>query len=413
MLSCGLLGEKLGHSYSPQIHSLMADYEYKLYEKTPEQLEDFLKKGQWNGLNVTIPYKKTVFGFCDNVSSLAQKTGSINTLVKDGQGRIYGDNTDAFGFERLMAKNGIDPAGMKTLILGNGGACASVKAVLEMKGADVCVISRKGKDNYNNLDLHKDVRLIVNTTPVGMYPDTDKSPVDLRLFPKCEAVLDIIYNPARTKILMQAEELGIKCANGLYMLSAQAKRSSELFAGGQLPDKIIDEITDRLSYEMQNIVLIGMPGSGKSTVAESLAKLTGRDIAELDEEFTRKYGISPAQCLKENEEGYFRQLESEVIREFSKKSGMILSTGGGCVTVPANYPLLHQNSVIIWIRRDLEKLPTEGRPLSQKNNLEDMYRLRKPLYEKFADHAVDNDTDADETANRILKQLYEDPFMCD
>ena len=212
MMRCGLLGEKLGHSYSPAIHAQLADYAYGLYEVAPEDLPAFLTGGDFDALNVTIPYKKAVIPYCAELSPIAQKLGSVNVLVRRADGTLYGDNADAFGFEYLVRHSGIDVAGQKALVLGNGGASATIQAVLEQLGARVTVISRHGPDNYDNLDRHADARVIVNTTPVGMYPNTGRAAVDLRQFPQCAGVLDIVYNPARTALLLQAESLGIPCA---------------------------------------------------------------------------------------------------------------------------------------------------------------------------------------------------------
>ena len=236
MMRCGLLGEKLGHSYSPAIHAQLADYAYGLYEVAPEDLPAFLTGGDFDALNVTIPYKKAVIPYCAELSPIARRLGSVNVLVRRADGTLYGDNADAFGFEYLVRHSGIDVAGQKALVLGNGGASATIQAVLEQLGAHVTVISRHGPDNYENLDRHADAHVIVNTTPVGMYPNTGRAAVDLRQFPQCAGVLDIVYNPARTALLLQAESLGIPCAGGLYMLVAQAKRSCEVFT-----DTVIDD----------------------------------------------------------------------------------------------------------------------------------------------------------------------------
>ena len=259
MMRCGLLGEKLGHSYSPAIHAQLADYAYGLYEVAPEDLPAFLTGGDFDALNVTIPYKKAVIPYCAELSPIARRLGSVNVLVRRADGTLYGDNADAFGFEYLVRHSGIDVAGQKALVLGNGGASATIQAVLEQLGAHVTVISRHGPDNYENLDRHADARVIVNTTPVGMYPNTGKAAVDLRQFPQCAGVLDIVYNPARTALLLQAERLGIPCAGGLYMLVAQAKRSCEVFTGTVIDDAQILRIHRLLRQEMENIVLIGMP----------------------------------------------------------------------------------------------------------------------------------------------------------
>jgi len=242
MLRCGLLGKKLGHSRSPEIHQLLGDYEYRLYEKPEEELRDFLLEGNWDGLNVTIPYKKTVLPFLSEISPTARKIGSVNTLVRRGDGTLYGDNTDVDGFAAMLRYSGFSLSGKKVLILGSGGASVSVREVLLRVGANPVVISRSGENNYENLYKHEDAAYLVNTTPVGMFPEMDASPVDLSRLPACRGVLDIIYNPPVTKLMRQAAERGIPAVNGLYMLVAQAKRSAELFTGRAIPEERTEEI---------------------------------------------------------------------------------------------------------------------------------------------------------------------------
>ena len=242
MLKCGLLGKKLGHSRSPEIHRLLGDYAYRLYEKQEESLEDFILHGDWNGLNVTIPYKKTVLSFVDVLSPTAQKIGSVNTLVRRRDGRIYGDNTDVAGFEAMLEYSHFNPRGEKVLILGSGGASVSVQEALLRAGALPVIISRNGENNYQNLEKHRDAAYLVNTTPVGMFPEIDASPLDLSRLPSCRGVLDIIYNPPVTRLMRQAAELGLPAVNGLYMLVAQARRSAELFTGKPIANGKVDEI---------------------------------------------------------------------------------------------------------------------------------------------------------------------------
>ena len=278
--------------------------------------------------------------------------------------------------------------------------------VLKSLGAqDVTVISRRGENNYDNLYLHSDAELIVNTTPVGMFPKNGEQAADLRLFPKLKAVLDVVYNPDRTALLLQAEELGIKSCNGLYMLVAQAKRSSELFTGEEIPDERIGEITEALRKEALNTVLIGMPGCGKSSIAKLLSEKLSRSVIEADALIEEKAGMSIPEIFADRGEEGFRKLETEVLAEQGKLSGKIISTGGGCVTRQENYPLLHQNGTIVWIKRNLSLLPKDGRPLSLKNDLSEMYEKRKPCYRRFADIVINNDGEPEAAAQRILEAL--------
>ena len=406
MLKCGLLGEKLGHSYSPQIHSMLADYEYKLFEKSSEELEDFLKSGEFDGLNVTIPYKKSVMPYCAELSPTAAQIGSVNTIVRRSDGSLYGDNTDAFGFENLIVHNGIEVKGKKALVLGTGGASVTAQAVLKNLGAsEVVVISRKGEDNYENIAKHADAEIIANTTPVGMYPNNGKAAVDLTQFPKLSGVLDVVYNPARTALLLQAEKLCIPCAGGLYMLVSQAKRSCELFTGKSIPDSEIDRIERVLSHQMQNIVIIGMPGSGKTAVSTMLAERLGRKIFDTDTIVSEKAGMTIPEIFAAQGEAGFRKLETEATAEVGKLSGNIISTGGGVVTVADNYELLHQNGVIVWIERDTNKLARDGRPISLSSDLNELYAARLPLYERFADIKADNNGDINDTVNAIMEMI--------
>ena len=405
MLRCGLLGETLGHSYSPMIHHQLGDYDYRLFEIPRDALDAFLESGDWDGLNVTIPYKKAVVPYCGALSEAAAKLQSVNTLVRRPDGTLYGDNTDLYGFLYMVRRNGIQPAGKKALVLGSGGASVTVKAALEQLGASVTVISRSGPDNYANLDRHADARIIANTTPVGMYPHNGVAAVDLRQFPHCEGVLDIVYNPARTALLLQAEDLGIPCAGGLSMLVAQARRSSELFTGAVMDDGVLERVERTIQGRLRNIVLIGMPGSGKTTIAAALSRTLGREAVEADDLISQKAGMSIPEIFAQSGEEGFRALETEVLAEQGKRSGIILSTGGGCVTRPENYPLLHQNGVIFCLTRALSKLPTDGRPISQSTDLAQLYARREPLYRRFADVMVSNDGAPEDTLHTIMEVL--------
>ncbi|MBQ3668431.1 MAG: shikimate kinase [Clostridia bacterium] len=403
----GLLGEKLSHSYSPEIHAELGAYPYRLFEVEPENVERFLFEGDFTGINVTIPYKKTVLPYMDEVSDTVKATGSVNTVLKRKDGSFYGDNTDVYGFTQLVLKSGIDAGGKKALVLGSGGSSLSVVAALKKLGANVVVISRSGENNYQNLHLHRDARLIVNTTPLGMYPNNGAKALSLKSFDRPEGVIDLIYNPSRTALMLEADEMGIPAENGLYMLVAQAKRSSELFCASTIPDSETERIYRLLSRRMRNIALIGMPGSGKSTAAENLSRITGRPVLDCDAEFTRRYGNTPAEVIRLRGESAFRELETQILSDLSKHSAAIISTGGGCVTREENYRLLRQNSVTVWLRRELKHLSTTDRPISQAKGVESLYNERAPLYERFADVSAEVQAKPTDTASRILSALDE------
>ena len=401
-MRCGLLGRKLGHSYSPAIHSQLADYSYELFEKEPEELADFLKNGNFTGLNITIPYKKDVAALCDELSERAKKLGAVNTVVRCSDGTLIGHNTDYFGFRSLVLRSGLNVYSKKVLVLGSGGASVTAVCVLQELGADVIVISRSGENNYHNLSIHSDAAVIVNTTPVGMYPNVGVSPVDLSLFPKLEGVLDVVYNPARTQILLDAEERGLVAVNGLWMLVAQAKESAEWFSSQMINDSKIAVIHSKLEHQMENTVLIGMPGCGKSTIGKALAQRMGKKFVDADAVIAQEAGKSIPDIFEDVGEIGFRQLESKVLANLGKQSNLIIATGGGCVTRQENYQFLHQNGRIIWIEREISSLPTEGRPLSHRYHLQEMYQIRKPLYEAFADARYCNNSTVQDVIDMIL-----------
>ena len=404
-MKCGLLGRKLGHSYSPQIHAMLGSYSYALFEKEPEEIEAFLKCGDWAGINVTVPYKKSVIPYLDELTPTAEKLGAVNVIVRRN-GRLIGHNTDFFGFQTMLNASKLDISGKKALVLGSGGASNTVCAVLNDAGAEVVIISRSGENNYTNLHLHKDATLIVNTTPVGMYPNTGITPVDLEQFPNLQGVLDVVYNPARTKLLLDAEKnTNLVCANGLLMLVAQAKEAAEWFTDASISDDVIEPILHKLENQMQNIILIGMPGCGKTTIGKLLAESTGKKFVDSDERIVALAGKSIPEIFADDGEAVFRDWETKALAELGKQSGLVIATGGGCVTQECNYALLHQNGRIFWLQRDLNLLPVDGRPLSQANKLEILYKIRKPMYEAFADHTVSNRNNPDSTIRQILRIL--------
>ena len=399
----GLLGRKLGHSYSPAIHGMLG-YDYGLFEREPEALEAMLKNEDFEGINVTIPYKKDVIPFLDGIDPLAPRLGAVNTIVKRN-GKLMGYNSDYYGIQSMVRRTGIDVTGKKALVLGSGGASATACSVLEDLGSKVVVISRSGENNYGNLHLHADAALLVNTTPVGMYPNTGAAPVDISRLPALEGVLDVIYNPARTQLLLDSERLGIPGWNGLWMLVAQAVQSSRWFRDMELSEALVADIHRTLRDRMENIALIGMAGCGKSTVGRRLAQELGREFVDADTEIEKLAGKPIPRIFAEDGEDHFRRLETRALAALGKCSGLVIATGGGCVTREENYPLLHQNSRILWLRRDPEKLPTAGRPLSQAIAPATLYALRKPMYKAFADAAVDNDGSIDETLAAIKNIL--------
>lgn len=403
-MKTGLLGRKLGHSYSPQIHAHLGDYRYELFEIEPDDVGTFLMTGDFDAINVTIPYKQDVIAYCSELSDAAKRIGAVNTIIRRPDGSLIGHNTDYFGFLSTLERSGLNFNGKKAVIIGNGGASKPVKAALDDLGADTVVISHK--DNTpDNLAFHADAAILVNATPVGMHPNNGISPVNLDLFPHLEGVFDLIYNPARTKLMLDAEQRGLLVINGLWMLVAQAKESSEWFTGSAISNCVIEPIYQALSSQMENIVLIGMPGSGKSTIGRALAERLGREFVDADTEITKAAGIPIPNIFAQSGEAGFRQIETKVLNDLCKKSGLVISTGGGCVTQEQNYPLLHQNSKIFCLNRNLEQLPTDGRPLSQKGNLEEMYRIRKPMYDHFADYIIDNNGDLNETVSQIISKL--------
>ena len=404
----GLVGRRLGHSWSVPIHAALGCEGYRLIELEPDALASFLARPDIGGLNVTIPYKRDVMPLCDAIDPAAEAIGSVNTIVRGADGKLTGYNTDIDGFLYMARRAGISLAGRKVVILGSGGASLTAQSAARREGArEIAVVSRSGPDNYENLSRHADAEILVNTTPVGMYPGNGAAPVDLNAFPHLTGVLDVIYNPRRTALLLQSEGRGIPCSDGLPMLVAQAKRAEELFTGQSIPDSENERILSQLRREMTNLVLIGMPGSGKTTVGEALARLTGREAIDLDARIEEAAGCSIPEIFAAEGESGFRAREAAAAAEAGKRTGVILLTGGGIVKTAANYAALHQNGRIYQLVRDLTLLPTEGRPLSQGADLAAMWRERAPLYQRFRDAEIDNSGTVDDTAAAIWREFCE------
>ena len=401
----GLLGERLGHSFSPQIHRDLAGYDYQLLPTPPEAVEDLFARRAFQGLNVTIPYKRTVMPLCDEIDPRAAAIGAVNTVV-NRNGRLTGYNTDIDGFLYMVRRAGVDMTGKKVVILGSGGTSRTARAAAGELGArEIVTVSRHGEDNYQNLSRHADAQVLVNTTPVGMYPNWGQSPVSLESFPALEGVLDVVYNPLRTALLLQAEERGLPCSCGLPMLVAQAKRAAELFTGQNIDDSRAEAVLHGLREQFTSIVLIGMPGCGKTTVGRTLAGKLGRTFVDLDEEIVRRAGTSIPEIFAREGEAGFRERESALVREFGERTGLVVSTGGGVVTRRENYIPLKQNGLLLHLRRDPAALPTDGRPLSQATAPEELWRRRAPLYAAFADGEIDNNGTLAGTLEQIEKEM--------
>lgn len=407
----GLLGRKLGYSFSPDIHRQIGEaagrtYDYVLFEKEPEELEAFIKGGEWEGLNVTVPYKEDVIPFLDKLSEEAAAIGAVNTIVRK-DGRLIGYNTDYYGFMHTLDANEVQVEDAKCLVLGAGGASKAVCAVLKDMGAgQVVVMSRKGETTFADIADHKDADILINTTPVGMYPDTGKSLVYPGTFTKLKWVVDLIYNPIRTNLLCQAKKSLMEPISGLQMLVSQAVYSYMLFTDNVIEerDEITEKIADAMRSEKQNILLIGMPGTGKTTVGTALADMLGRELFDTDEMIIARDGRPIPEIFADEGEEYFRDLESAAASELSQKTGVIISGGGGIITREENYYALAENSFIVFLNRDLTLLPIEGRPLSQSQPLERLYQARLPLYRSWCDAEVDmNGLTPEETAEKIME----------
>ena len=400
-----LIAKKLSHSFSKPIHNELADYSYEYKELLENEAGEFLRKKEFDGLNVTIPYKQTVMEFMDEISPEAQRIGAVNTVLNKN-GKLVGYNTDYYGFSYQIKESGADITGKDAIILGTGGAAKTVVCVLNDMGAKSVHTVTSAEIKVGNMENYYNAQIIVNATPVGMYPETGNSPIDINVFKRCEAVLDLIYNPSKTKLILDAEKKGIKTANGLGMLVAQAKRAGEIFTGKEIPDSEISRIKNIIEKDTKNIILIGMPGSGKSTVGQYLAQMLDREFYDSDEEIS-KNDETPAEIIEKYGEEHFRSIETEALADLCKKSGCVIATGGGAVTREENYDIIHQNGTVVFIDRDIERLSTNGRPLSQGGieKLRQMYEVRYPLYKKFSHFSVKSQKTWQETTALIIEEL--------
>ncbi len=400
-----LIAKKLSHSFSKPIHNELSDYSYEYKELPEEEVVPFLTKKEFDGLNVTIPYKETVMPCLDYISPEAQKIGSVNTIVnKDG--KLYGYNTDYYGFCYEIKEAGADLKNKDVVILGTGGTAKTAFCVATDMGAESVRRVTSSELRAGDVEKYLGAQILINATPVGMYPNTLVSPVNIGDFKNCEAVLDVIYNPSRTKLLMDAERLGIKTANGLGMLVAQAKKACELFENREVDESEIASIKKIIEYKTKNIILVGMPGSGKSTAGRNLAKKMNRPFFDCDDEVS-KLGETPAELIQRYGEEHMRNIESGVLENLCKESGLVIATGGGAVTRERNLDTIRQNSTVVFVERPLESLSTRGRPLSQGGieTLENMYEVRYPLYKKIADFTVQSQEKKEDTLALIENEL--------
>ncbi len=394
----GLIGEKLGHSFSKIIHEKLADYTYDLHPLPKQELASFLEKKEFRAINVTIPYKIAVMPYLYEIDQRAQAVGSVNTIV-NRNGNLYGYNTDFGGFLYLLKHNNIDVKNKKVLVLGKGGASKAIIAVLHYLQAKqiITVYYKQSNDaiTYEQCQkLHNDADVIINTTPVGMYPNLDGCPIDLEHYTNCNAVVDIIYNPIKTKLLLEAQKHNMIAVGGLEMLIAQAKYAVEIFLNTSIPEYKIDDIYKQMLFEKKNVVLIGMPSSGKTTIGAELAKLLHKDFVDIDAQIVSKIGMPISNYFEQYGENAFREIETEVTKEFAGKNNIVISTGGGCIKKPENMLYLSMNGVILLVERDLSKLIVgEGRPLSSSiNAIEKMYQERFPLYMRYSQKSIQNNT---------------------
>ena len=402
----GLLGRTLGHSFSPPIHAMLWGCEdYRLLPMEPEEARAFLLKKEYDWLNVTIPYKTLALELCDVVHPHAAAIGAVNTVL-NRDGVLYGYNTDFAGMRSALAMAGIVLAGKKVLVLGSGGTSLTARAVAAAEAAaQVVVISRSGPDNYNNLEKHADAQVIINTTPVGMYPHGDEAPLSLEGFPALEGVLDAVYNPLATPLVQAARARGIPAAGGLAMLVEQGRAAAEHFSGVAIPQEKGLQCLRTLEKQQSNLILTGMPGCGKSTVGRLTAQRLGRRFVDLDKAIEEKAGRSIPEIFAAEGEEAFRALETAAAKEYGAQHGLVIACGGGTPVRPVNRTALAGNGRVYYLDADVDRLSGEGRPLSKSPEaIRALWRARHAIYEAFADVTIP-DTDPETETNRIVEDF--------
>ena len=399
----GLIGKTLKHSYSGKIHAMLGEYSYSLVEIMENDLEKFVLGKEYKGYNVTIPYKEAIIPYLDELDKSAQEIGAVNTVVNKN-GKLIGYNTDIYGMDYAMQRAGIVLKNKVVLVLGSGGTSKTATALAKEQGAKkVLILSRNGDINYQNYTDNKDVQVIINTTPIGMYPNNYDCKIDLDSFPLLEGVFDAVYNPNLTYLTCLAKKKGIKYSNGLPMLVAQAKGAMQLFLEREVSNQVVEKVLSVLEKQTLNVVLVGMSGVGNSTIAKVLAKSLGRDLVDTDQLIVQKAGKDIPTIFNEFGEEYFRKVEGEVVKEVGALSGKVIATGGGVVVKQENYFPLKQNGVIFFINRDLSLASRKGRPLATSlDAVKQLFEKRKPMYQAFADCTISNDKQIEDTVKEIL-----------
>ncbi len=406
-MKLGLIGNPLGHSWSPEIHHYLVNEDYQLWPLAQEKLANFLQKRDFDGLNVTIPYKQEVIPYLDEIDEVAQEIGAVNTIV-NRNGHLIGHNTDYLGLKRLIESQKWETLGQEVAILGTGGASKAAWQAVKQLGGIPIKVSRTPLENELSYDelYQREFVYIINTTPVGMYPNVDEAPIDVNKLTHLKGLIDVVANPLRTSLMWHCQQRGIDCVGGLEMLVSQALAADELFLDQALDDSLVSDCVAYLLSDKQNIVLIGMPSCGKSTVGQLLAKATDREFVDTDEVIVSEIGMAITEYFSLYGEAAFREKEAELVKKLAATNGLIISTGGGVTKDSSNMLNLAYNGLIVWLDRSLDLLqPTSSRPLASKQqDLIDLYDQRKGLYQRYSDLKIDNNGSLEETVTEILKK---------